>query len=99
MVPLVVPLAVPPRVVPRVVPRLGAEYFDVGLEETVLGGCSTNEVSVVLREGRLENARLESTAIAPKLSQGISSSPITHKKVISPSSARGASFSASVYGC
>lgn len=41
-------LVVEPRVVPRVVPRVGAEYFDVGLEETVLGGCSTKEVSVVL---------------------------------------------------
>lgn len=30
------------------VPLVGAEYFDVGLEETVLGGCSTKEVSVVL---------------------------------------------------
>lgn len=41
-------LVAEPRVVPRVVPRVGAEYFDVGLEETVLGGCSTKEVSVVL---------------------------------------------------
>jgi hypothetical protein len=45
-----VPLVVPPRVVPR----LGAEYFDVGLEETVLGGWSTKEVSVVLGESQLE---------------------------------------------
>jgi hypothetical protein len=60
VVPLVVPLVVPPRVVPRVVPRLGAEYFDVGLEETVLGGCSTKEVSVVLGEGQLEDPGLES---------------------------------------
>lgn len=37
-----------PRVVPLVVPLVGPEYFDVGLEETVLGGCSTKEVSVVL---------------------------------------------------
>lgn len=49
--PLAVPLVVPPRVVPRVVPRPGAVYLDVGLEETVLGGCSTKEVSVVLGEG------------------------------------------------
>lgn len=41
-------LVAEPRVVPRVLPRVGAEYFDVGLEETVLGGCSTKEVSVVL---------------------------------------------------
>lgn len=40
--------AAEPRVVPLVVPLVGAEYFDVGLEETVLGGCSTKEVSVVL---------------------------------------------------
>lgn len=45
--PRVVPRA-PPRVVPRVVPRV--EYLDVGLEATVLGGCSTKEVSVVLKD-------------------------------------------------
>lgn len=47
--PVVEPRVVPraaPRVVPRVVPRV--EYFDVGLEDTVLGGCSTKDVSVVL---------------------------------------------------
>lgn len=52
VVPRVVPLVVPrviPRVVPRVVPRV--EYLDVGLEEIVLGGCSTKDVSVVLVYG------------------------------------------------
>lgn len=75
--PLVVPLVVPPRVVPRVVPRLGAEYFEVGLEETVLGGWSTKDVSVVLGEGQLVNPGLDgSIAIATTLSQGVSRYPI-----------------------
>lgn len=37
-----------PRVALRVEPRVGAEYFEVCLEDTVLGGFSTKVVSVVL---------------------------------------------------
>lgn len=45
--PRVLPLVLP-RAVPRAVPRV--EYLEVGLEEIVLGGCSTKDVSVVLGE-------------------------------------------------
>lgn len=47
-VPLVAPLVVP-LVVPLVDPREEAGILGVGLEEIMLGGFSTNEVSVVLR--------------------------------------------------
>lgn len=47
--PLVAYRPVVPRVeVPRVVPRDAPEYLGVGFDDTVLGGCSTNDVSVVL---------------------------------------------------
>lgn len=91
-VPRVVPLVEPPRVVPLV----GAVYRDVGLDEMVLGGCSTKDVSVVLRGSRLDN--VDRREIMPLRQSATRHYQwlITYRKVISPSPGRVGSFSASV---
>jgi hypothetical protein len=60
-----VPLVEPRLLIPRVdepprAPRPGVEYLDVGLEETVVGGWSIKEVSVVLDGFSSANTKLES---------------------------------------
>lgn len=70
--PLVVWRPVVPRVeVPRVVPREDPEYLGVGFDETVLGGFSTNDVSVVLRHKSVLSA--------------IAADRVAHRKLASPS--------------
>lgn len=70
--PLVVWRPVVPRVeVDRVVPREGPEYLGVGFDETVLGGFSTNDVSVVLHHKSIRWAT--------------AADRVAHRKLASPS--------------
>lgn len=73
------------------VPRVDAGFLDAGLEDVVLGGWSTKEVSVVLYR---RVGSMDMFTSSQHWSHGVT----TYKKVISASSAgRAASFSASSF--
>ena len=71
-------LVAAPRVVPRDEPREGTESLEVCFEETVLGGCSTKEVPVLLQVGWrvsprvlvVQRAQLTGKSSPPLLSVG-----------------------------